>query len=599
VAEAAYNSTAREFATGCLEGTRVDVLRKIHDWIKTDGTSLFWLNGVAGTGKSTIAYNIAQDCDLQGSPGASFFFSRDQQPRRETKFLFQTIAFQLGCAYPALKLNIANALEDQSILTSNSRRQLQQLILEPVSRIRDSFSSPIVIVLDALDECEEEVAISHIIQLLVSELKNRSIPLKFFVTSRPETHIRSIFQSSQIGSNTHRFILQDVEPFHVQHDIQAFVQHELQRTADLYLAELERDLWPKGDEVKALVKISAGLFIAAATAVRFISPVRGSRDPRPRLKMILDSTRTISANQPNPFEELDNIYTQVLEQAMCKTQPLDPDVFEYFRTIVGTIVLAHGRFTANELEGLLQMEGRVKSALAELHSVILVPEGDGPIRAFHPSFHDYLTDRSRCNNPNFFIDTPVHHGEIARLCLERMRYLLLRDICDIRDPTRMNNEIDDLSKRKMKFLPGDLQYACLYWALHLSQCSSVESLFNLLRSFVFGSILHWLEVLSLIGRLGDGLKSLRVTRVKLGVGCLFVYHGAVVLMSERFRAYRWLRTHRKTCSSFYMTQRDFSSSFMTRSVFQLCMFTTRHFLSPPGRRFCIGHIHLSFQMPRH
>jgi hypothetical protein len=521
VAEAAYNSTAREFATGCLEGTRVDVLRKIHDWIKTDGTSLFWLNGVAGTGKSTIAHSIAQACDIQGSLGASFFFSRDQQARRETRFLFQTIAFQLGCAHPALKLHIANALEDQSILTSNSRRQLQQLILEPVVRIKDSFSSPIVVVLDALDECEEEAAVSHVIQLLTSELKNRNIPLKFFVTSRPETHIRFIFQSPQTGSNTHQFILHDVESSHVQHDIQAFVQHELRRIADICLPRPERNSWPKEDEVNALVRISAGLFIAAATAIRFISPIRGSRDPRPRLKMILDSARTISVNQPNPFEELDNIYTQVLEHAMCREQVLDPHVLEHFRTILGTIVLAYGRLTASELEGLLQLE-EVKAALAELHSVILVPEGDSPIRAFHLSFHDYLTDRSRCSNPTFFIDTSARHGEIARLCLERMKRSLKRDICDIRDPTRMNDDIGDLSNRTTEYLPGDLQYACRYWAMHLSQCSSVIFLFDLLRNFIFDSVLHWLEVLSLIGKLGDGLKSLKNARVKLGVS--FVLH---------------------------------------------------------------------------
>jgi NACHT domain len=517
VAEAAYNSSAREFATGCLEGTRVDVLRNIHDWIRTDGTSLFWLNGVAGTGKSTIAHSIAQACDLQGSLGASFFFSRDQQARRETRFLFQTIAFQLGCAHPALKLHIANALEDQSILTSNSRRQFQQLILEPIFRIKDSFSSPIVVVLDALDECEEEAAVSHVIQLLASELKNRNIPLKFFVTSRPETHIRFIFQSPQTGSNTHQFVLHDVEPSHVQHDIQAFVQHELRRIADLCLPRQERNSWPKEDEVNDLVRISAGLFIAAATAIRFINPIRGSRDPRPRLRMILDSARTISVNQVNPFKELDMVYTQVLEHALCKEQALDPHILEHFRTILGTIVLAYGRLTANELEGLLQLEGKVRSALAELHSVILVREEDSPVHAFHLSFHDYLTNGSRCGNPNFFIDTSAHHGEIARLCLERMKRSLKRDICEIRDPTRMNDEIGDLSNRTGEYLPGDLQYACRYWAMHLSQCSSIGFLFNLLRNFVFGSVLHWLEVLSLIGKLGDGLKSLKDARVKLAV----------------------------------------------------------------------------------
>jgi len=186
---AAYNSSAREFARGCLEGTRLGVLEDIHGWIRTGGTLLFWLNGVAGTGKSTIAHTIAQHYDSEGSRGASFFFSRDQQARRETRFLFQTIAFQLGNAHPALKLEIARVLEDLSILTSTLRHQFRRLIIDPVAMMGDSFS-PAIIVLDALDECEDEDAVLHIIELLIAELADRSLPLKFLVTSRP--HIQNV-----------------------------------------------------------------------------------------------------------------------------------------------------------------------------------------------------------------------------------------------------------------------------------------------------------------------------------------------------------------------------------------------------------------------
>jgi len=144
----------------------VDILKLIHDWVNDpSSTLLFWLNGAAGTGKSAVAHSIAQAYDNEHSRGASFFFSRDQQARRETKFLFQTIAFQLGNSRPALKIEIAKALEDQTILTSNLQRQLQKLIFEPLSNIK--LPSPVVVVLDALDESDDEDAVSHIIRLLV------------------------------------------------------------------------------------------------------------------------------------------------------------------------------------------------------------------------------------------------------------------------------------------------------------------------------------------------------------------------------------------------------------------------------------------------
>jgi len=155
--------------------------------------------------------SIAEAYDSEMSCVASFF-SRDQQARRETRFLFQTIAFQLGSAKGGHCQGIGGS--------NNPERQLRKLVLDPICEIVDSFSSPIVVVLDALDECEEEDAVTRIIELLVAELRNRIIPLKFFVTSRPGIYMRSMFQSPKINSNTDMFVSHEVQPYSVQHDIQ-------------------------------------------------------------------------------------------------------------------------------------------------------------------------------------------------------------------------------------------------------------------------------------------------------------------------------------------------------------------------------------------
>jgi len=409
VLEASYNSSAREFATGCLEGTRVNVLKSIHDWVNDpSSTLLFWLNGAAGTGKSAIAHSIALAYDNERSHGASFFFSRDQQARRETKYLFQTIAFQLGNAHPALKVEIAKALEDQTILTSNLQRQLQKLIFDPLSKVK--VSSPIVIVLDALDESDGEDAVSHIIRLLVANPGARSLQIKFFVTSRPETHIRSAFQSPEVDSTTSPFVLHDMEASNIRQDVQAFVRHEVTQIADSCREVLRRDPWPEEHEIEALVDISGELFIVAATALKFIRPVRGSRDPRVRLAMILGSPKQGSAAEPHALQYLDHMYTQILRNAT------DGRPSNMLLTIIGAIVLAFARLTVGEWSVLLKMEDDIRAALADLQSVILVPEG-GTIRTFHKSFHDFLTDNGRCTDGKFFIDGPLRHVEMASFCL--------------------------------------------------------------------------------------------------------------------------------------------------------------------------------------
>jgi hypothetical protein len=512
VVQAAYNSEARESATGCLPGTRAAILQEIREWVDSGATPIFWLNGMAGTGKSSIAHTIALEYDRRKSLGASFFFSRYQQERRVTKYLFQTIAFHLGCAYPTLKVEIAKVLEDRRVLTSNSRSQLQNLILDPISNVRDSFITPIVVVLDALDECEEGADVSRVVELIFGELRARALPLKFLVTSRPEPFITSVFRSPEVTQEIHPFDLQNVHESCIQEDIRTFVQHELSRIAARCREVLGPDPWPEEHEVEALVHLSAGLFIAAATALKYTAPERGSRNPRTRLATILGS---VSHTHSGVFRSLDGMHSEILELAMGGRPP--PDVVEQFQRVVGTVVLAYGHLTVHELAGLLQMTDEVTTTLLELRSVVLVPEGGGLVRTFHLSFHDYLTDKDRCTNRRFFIDPALRHTEIARYCLERMMRSLKRDICDICDPTKMNVEVDDLDQRITKYVPGDLQYACRYWAFHLSEGSLDESLLELVQSFVPRYTLYWIEILSLLGELARGIKAVKMAAVKLSV----------------------------------------------------------------------------------
>ncbi|TDL14885.1 hypothetical protein BD410DRAFT_733487, partial [Rickenella mellea] len=149
---AAYNSSQRDFKTGCLDGTREYPLSAVHKWVQSPTPPLFWLNGLAGTGKTTIAHSVAEYYDERGQLGASLFFSRDQQDRRDARQVISTIAYQLGKAYPGVRGPIATAIENHNPLHSNSLTQLRRLIIEPLSTLPHQSSLPTVVVIDALDE---------------------------------------------------------------------------------------------------------------------------------------------------------------------------------------------------------------------------------------------------------------------------------------------------------------------------------------------------------------------------------------------------------------------------------------------------------------
>ena len=86
---------------GCLRGTRETILGEIESWTKDfEKSPVFWLNGLAGTGKSTIAQTVSEQVFADGLLGASFFCSRDFEDRSNLQFIFPTLAFQLAHKYP-------------------------------------------------------------------------------------------------------------------------------------------------------------------------------------------------------------------------------------------------------------------------------------------------------------------------------------------------------------------------------------------------------------------------------------------------------------------------------------------------------------------
>ena len=181
---------------GCLKGTRKAILDGIELWSKDFTVSpVYWLNGLAGTGKSTIAQSVAERTFADGRLGASFFCSRDFEDRRDLRYIFPTLAFQLARAYPTFRSTLVPLLQSNPDIAHESLyNQMATLIVRPLT----SSDISTVIIVDALDECADEdlqSAIHSVMGRLVEEVPN----VKFFITGRPEPRIRSVSVSDSSG----------------------------------------------------------------------------------------------------------------------------------------------------------------------------------------------------------------------------------------------------------------------------------------------------------------------------------------------------------------------------------------------------------------
>jgi Mrp family chromosome partitioning ATPase len=164
---ASFNSHNEEHNARCLLDTRTELLDEITTWANNkDGKSIFWLSGMAGTGKSTIARTVAQSFASQGQLGASFFFKKGEGERGNASRFFTTIATDLVACEPGMLPGIRKALDEDSTISHKALKdQFEKLILQPLLGIKQARSRALarVVVIDALDKCEREADIRAIL----------------------------------------------------------------------------------------------------------------------------------------------------------------------------------------------------------------------------------------------------------------------------------------------------------------------------------------------------------------------------------------------------------------------------------------------------
>ncbi|KAH6667462.1 vegetative incompatibility protein HET-E-1 [Halenospora varia] len=498
-AHAPFNSYNKQHEPTCFPDTRVDLLQEIYNWADgQDERCIFWLNGLAGTGKSTIARTVARRYFDQKRLGASFFFSKGGGDVGHAGKFFTSFATQLARNVPQIQRFISDAITEQNDITNQSLHdQWRHLVFRPLSRLEGSSSlSSYVLIVDALDECDNEDHIQMILQLL-AEARSLKIRLRVLITSRPEVPIRYGF--CQIPHTEHHgFILHNIEAAIVDHDIFTFLDYEMRSIGQEWALGPG---WPGEQALRKLVINASGLFIWAATACRFIR--EGRVYAAKRLLMMLEgSTSTLAAEQ-----HLNNVYTTVLKSTIHEEylETEKEDRYLVLKQVLGTVVLLYSPLSIDSLTRLLYVpKETIEGGLAELHSILDIPKDTGrPLRLHHPSFRDFLLNKDRCRDLNFWVDERQAHRTLAGSCIRLMSNALKQDICGQEAPGTLVADAE--SSRIEKCLPLEVRYACLYWVQHLQKSGTQLRDNDQVHQFLQVHLLHWLEALGWIGKTSEGI----------------------------------------------------------------------------------------------
>lgn len=462
---------------------------------------------MAGAGKSTIAQTVAEREASAGRLGASFFFSRDTKDQSDPLLLIPTLAYQLAHFNAVYKAHVAKALQPNPDSASHGdiEHQLKVLLIDPISACK-TLPSPIIVVIDALDECEPESVWKTIIWAFGANVPNVRQNIKILVTSRPEKDLRSQFHSSKVGALSKSWRLHEIGESIVSRDIELYLNHRLGEIAAKYGLQQS---WPNARQRDILLRKAGTLFIVAATFIKFIDD--DTLGPEAELDAL---TKDNVTDALGPKDALILLYTTVIDLALrSERSDKASRISDLIHTVVGTIILVKDPMTKDTLTAFLQ-GANVSGALSHLHSLIIVPATTyAPIRVLHQSFPEYLTNPKQSNS-RFYIDPIEGHSRLAKLCIAHLvswKGHLGTNNSDSSDGKAVESSDSPIS--------AHLRYSCLHVVDHIT--ASLDA--NAVRVFCEKGLVVWIEISSRLGQLKFAANSLRSLRNWYSVSSMTIF----------------------------------------------------------------------------
>ncbi|KAJ2936445.1 hypothetical protein H1R20_g648, partial [Candolleomyces eurysporus] len=384
----------------CFPGTRLQVVKNVNGWAKSEITS------------DAEPHEVCNTSEREDRPVISFFFFRNAGDRGRIWRLATTLASQMASVIPqtepfireAVQANPALLMQDEGGVSLQARMQCLvyapfRAVVRKKKRVRALTQGPFLIVLDGLDECENKDEVQELIDGMLEFFSgNPLIPLRVFITSRVEQHIQSRLNVPAVK-------LDNLVDHCSNNDIATFLdilfEDGCRRNPVIRAYVQQHGEWPTQSDRRKLVEHIGGSFIFASVVFKFIMATNTEANdpptPMDRLPLALEM---------NPG--LDGLYTQTLTRS--KHLPHFPDIISTIALLVTPIPTSG----IAELLGIHTYE--VVNALVNLQAIIQVPGTDSiPVTFCHTSLRDFLTSQSRSGG---FFAHPSHHVRLFLRCLE-------------------------------------------------------------------------------------------------------------------------------------------------------------------------------------
>lgn len=454
-------------------------------WREHEQSRIFWIKGDPGKGKTMLLCGIIDELNKPGAYGGnlSFFFCQATDDRiNNATAVLRGLIFLLIDQQPALISHVRKKYDHAGQSLFQDRNSWAALSTIFTDILRDPQLNDTYLIVDALDECTNDR--THLLDFLIHE---SSVPsrIKWIVSSRNWPEIEERLELAKSKTN----LCIELNAQSVSHAVDAYIEIKVRN-----LAKLKNYNIATSNAVQKHLLLNAdNTFLWVALACEHLEKV-----PRYMalscLKMFLPGLESFYASMAQHMRSPDRADGDLLEQ------------------ILGVVTLVFRPLTVIELKALIDLPEDVSDDFDPLQDMIgrcgsFLTIREQTVYFIHQSAKDFLL--RKCNPPIFSSGEAGMHHKIFQKSLDVMFVTLRRDMYGLRAPGIFIEQIQRPNPDPL----GQARYSCVYWIEHLvkvSVCQSKMENFddgslNAIHLFLEMKFIHWLEALSLLRAMSDGV----------------------------------------------------------------------------------------------
>jgi len=280
ISEIEYTGHHHDFSKDLLpdSGRWLFESRPFIEWGQTSISSILWLHGIPGSGKTRLVSTVINFMSQQSHSATSsaFFYcarSTAEPERGKPVEVLSAILRQLAGSKSDLPIRspVAEEYKARKEEADEDGSKIKKLSLEDCTRLILELTqdSPATIVIDALDECEERTR-HELLEALNSIIRNSGEIVKVLVSSRDDIDIKLRLEGSKNIS---------ISANHNSGDIKRFVQSEVRRLSTKGLLLDGRISKPLREKIiETLTTQAQGMFRWVAMSLEYLQQIKFEPD---------------------------------------------------------------------------------------------------------------------------------------------------------------------------------------------------------------------------------------------------------------------------------------------------------------------------------